>query len=311
MPHKGKPRRGSLRFRRTRAKRIYPSVSFFHDEGVAGSKPLAFAGWKAGMTQVKYSNPESKSPTHGKSIAKAVTIIETPSLLVCGIKFYSGGKSVTEKWMENLPKNIQKKTGKQNGKIPDSAEKARLIVATQPEKSGMKKKKPDVFEIGVGGKDNLEYAKSLLGKEIDVNDVFSQGEKVIITAVTKGHGVTGPVKRYGIRLQGRKDKQMHRHPGSLGSQTPGKMDWRVPMAGQYGFFNRTERNRRIILIGDDASKVNHKGGIVRYGLVKGKYVLIEGSVPGTKKRLVIMRRSALKQVPVETSYVSVESKQGV
>src|SRR3989338_218420 len=310
MPHKGRPRRGSLKYKRVRAARIYPRVSFYSENNEA--KPLMFAGWKAGMTHVKYTDSNSKSPTHGKVVIKAATIIEIPSLLVCGVRFYAGTRTVSEKWMENLPKNVQDKAGKQFGAFVEKADDARIIVATQPEKSGMKKSMPEVFEIGIGGKGpaKIEYAKSLLGKEISARDIFIPGESISATAVTKGYGYTGPVKRYGIRIQFRKDKQMNRHVGSLGPTTPGKVDWRVPQAGQYGFFNRTDKNKRILLIGNDAAKINANGGLLGYGTVKGDYMLIEGSVPGTKKRLIMLRKTQGKADPVELSYVSLESKQG-
>ncbi|MBI4019046.1 MAG: 50S ribosomal protein L3 [Candidatus Aenigmarchaeota archaeon] len=311
MPHKGRPRRGSLQYKRVRAARIYPRISFYSE--IDETKPLMFAGWKAGMTHVKYTDSNSKSPTYGKVITKAATIIEIPSLLVCGVRFYAGARTISEKWMDNLPKSVQDKAGKQLGSFVEKADDVRIIVATQPEKSGMKKSMPEVFEIGIGGKvqDKVEYAKSLLGKEISAKDIFVSGESISVTAVTKGYGYTGPVKRYGIRIQFRKDKQMHRHVGSLGPTTPGKVDWRVPQAGQYGFFNRTDKNKRVLFIGNDAAKINAKGGMLGYGMVKGDYMLIEGSVPGTKKRLVMLRKTKGKANPVELSFVSLHSKQGV
>ncbi|HLD84087.1 MAG TPA: 50S ribosomal protein L3 [archaeon] len=311
MPHKGRPRRGSLQYKRVRAKRIYPRVSFFREGTEA--KPMMFAGWKAGMTHVKYTDSDSKSPTYGKVITKAATILETPSLLVCGVRFYANNRSVGEKWMENLPKNVQKKSGNQAGKFAENAKDARLIVATQPRKSGMKKDMPEIFEIGIGGEapTKIEYAKSLLGKEISAKDIFVSGEAIDVTGVTQGFGYTGPVKRYGIRIQFRKDKQMNRHVGSLGPTTPGKVDWRVPQAGQYGFFTRTEKNKRVLLIGNEPAKINANGGMLGYGLVKSDYMLIEGSLPGTRKRLVMLRKADGKALPVELSYVSLKSKQGV
>ena len=82
------------------------------------------------------------------------------------------------------------------------------------------------------------------------------------------------------------------------------------MAGQHGFFTRTEHNKRILLIDNDGKKVNQRGGILGYGLVKD-FVLLEGSVPGTQKRLVILRRQMRKKakVPVTLDYISTESKQ--
>ena len=151
----------------------------------------------------------------------------------------------------------------------------------------------------------------MLGKALDAKDVFKPGEFVDVSAVTKGSGYTGAVKRYGIRIQTRKDKQMHRHVGSIGSTVPRHIDWRVPMAGQYGYLTRTEFGKRIIEMSDDAKKVTPKGGFVGYGNVKS-YLLVEGSVPGPSKRLIRLRKSvrSAKVAPVDVRYVSTESKQG-
>src|SRR3989338_5749765 len=311
MPHRQRPRRGSLQFYpRKRAARIYSKVSIFHG---TEEKPLAFAGWKAGMTHVKFTEPNSKSPSHGKAVAKAVTIIDTPPLLVCGARFYAGRRAIGEKWMDNLPKDIQGKTGRQLGKVVEGAEDVRLIVATQSQNSSMKRG-TEVFEIGVGGKNKTAVATSLIGKQISAKDVFANGEKIIVSSVTKGHGFTGPVKRFGIRIQTRKDKQMNRHVGSIGPTTPRKVDWRVPAPGQHGLHTRTDFNKKILLIEEDPTKINVKGGYLRYGNVKSTYLLIEGSVPGTPKRFLILKkasRASKKELPVDLQYISLESKQGV
>jgi large subunit ribosomal protein L3 len=188
------------------------------------------------------------------------------------------------------------------------------VVATQPTKSGMRKKKPDVFEIALGGgyTKKIEYALSILGKEISAKDIFSKGEAIDVVAVTKGYGFTGPVKRFGIKLQRRKDQQMHRHAGSVGSVTPRMISWTVPLAGQYGFLKRTEYGKRILLLDSKPDSINTKGGLLGYGLVKGDYILIEGSVPGTKKRLIRIRKSVRPKPPaaIEVGFVSTSSKQG-
>ncbi|MCK5630480.1 MAG: 50S ribosomal protein L3, partial [Nanoarchaeota archaeon] len=64
-----------------------------------------------------------------------------------------------------------------------------------PSLTGIGKKKPEMFEIAVGGnkEDQLNYAKSMLGKEINVADVFKGGQQLDIHAITKGKGVQGPV----------------------------------------------------------------------------------------------------------------------
>lgn len=319
MPKRSRPRRGSLQFwPRKRAARIYPRVS--HYALSKDTKPLGFAGWKAGMTHVQLVDVNSASPTYGKVLTKAATIIDAPSLFVCAVRFYkktsSGLKAIGEKWAEKIPKeiNIEKKTLHGKGAAKESFDDVRLLVCTDPSKGGVKKKKPELFELVVGGDANKkqEYVLSILGKEISSKDVFKPGEFVDVSAVTKGHGYEGPVKRFGVRLGTRKSKQAHRHTGSMGPTTPGHISWTVPQAGQYGFFTRTEYNKRILMMDDDVKKINPRGGIVGYGLVPKSFILIEGSVPGHRKRLVRIRKATRtsKFQPSEIKNISLESKQG-
>lgn len=71
------------------------------------------------------------------------------------------------------------------------------------------------------------------------------------------------------------------------------------MAGQMGYHSRVEYNKQILKI-DDAKEndVTPQGGFLRYGKVNGKYMLIKGSIPGPKKRL-IMFTHAIKNHPKE------------
>jgi len=305
MPKRGKPRRGSLQYwPRKRARRIYPTTSTWPE--TKETVPLGFAGYKAGMLNVICIEK-------GKHIVRPVTVLDASPLFVCGFRLYQKSSSglipLKESWNEKIPNDAELKIakGKRTKLSDDEINKmsditdVRLIVCTQPQKSGMKKKKGEIFEIGIGGdiKKKIEYAKSMLGKEINAKDVFKAGEYVDVSAVTKGHGFTGPVKRYGIRIQCRKDKQMHRHVGSIGSTVPRKVDWRVPQAGQYGFFTRTEFNKKIF--GFEGKKINPKGGFVGYGLVNNA-ILIGGSTPGPRKRLIRIRkaeRPVRKIEPVE------------
>jgi len=320
-------RRGSLQFwPRKRASRIYPCVNW---DGTArrvsgaDGKLLGFAAWKAGMTHISMVDARPNTPTHNKVVWRPVTVFDAPSVFVVGYRFYKasldGLKADGEVWFDSIPKELElnRKTfaAKKKSESKEFVD-VRLIVATQPKKSGMAKKKPDVLELGIGGKDaakKLEYAKSLLGKELGAADVFKAGDFIDATGVTRGFGFEGPVKRYGIRIQGRKDKQMQRHAGSIGGTTPRKVDWRVPLAGQFGFFTRTEFNKRMLMISDEGGKVNPKGGFVGYGLVPKTFIMIEGSVPGPSKRLVVLRkalRPSRKETPVDIKSISLASKQG-
>ncbi|MBI5347430.1 MAG: 50S ribosomal protein L3 [Candidatus Aenigmarchaeota archaeon] len=326
MPKHSRPRRGSLQYwPRKRAKRIYPRVGFVKKEKEA--KPLAFAAWKAGMTHIEITDSKKGSRTFGRPISKPVTILDAPSLLVCGLRFYKkipSGMAVAGETWAKVSKHLSRKVGNPKSiddprssvrevKEPEKWDDVRLIVSTQPSKSGMKKKKPDVFEIEIGGEKEKKsgYAKSMLGKEINPEDVFATGEWLDVKAVTKGHGFTGPVKRFGIKIQTRKDQQHHRHAGSIGGVIPRKVDWRVPLPGQHGFHVRTEYCKRLMKIAKDG-KINPKGGFIGYGVVNN-YMIIEGSVPGPGKRLVILKKSTRPKavVPVDIKYISTESKQGV
>ena len=307
---------------RKRAKRIYPRTRFWPSS--KDVKPLGFAGWKAGMTHILLTDSNPKSPTYGKSIARPATIIDAPSLFVCGFRVYrssaSGLMTIGEKWTTKLPKGLElmRKTSpsrKEEGRNFADAKDVRLIVCTQPGRSGIAKKKPDVFELGVGGDSaiqKIEYAEANLGKELSAKDIFRSGDFIDVSAVTKGHGYTGSVKRFHIRIQGRKSKQMHRHVGSIGSTVPRKVDWRVPQAGQHGFHSRTEFNKRVLMIEEDPSKIIPKGGFLGYGLIPESFIMIEGTVPGHRKRLIRMRKSVRnsKHVPPEIKYISLASKQG-
>lgn len=324
MPKRKAPRKGSLAFApRKRAKRIYPRVKNWPcSEKI---KMMGFSGYKVGMTHVIIMDTRKNSPTHGEEISIPVTIIECPPLKVLGIRFYqkstTGLKVLTEVWDESVKKDgdlsrkvkIGNLKSKENfakiEKEMDKIQDVRVIIKTQPRQSGLGKKKPEIFEIGIGGKDikeKLNFSKEILGKEVKINNVFKEGEYVDTIAVTKGKGTQGVVKRFGVKIQVRKAKKHIRHIGTLGSERPGRVLWTVPMAGQMGFFTRTEFNKRIIKIGEDGKEITPKSGFINYGIIKGNYVLLEGSVPGSRKRLIILRHAIR---PPKIPFLPTEIKQ--
>ncbi|MEM5882720.1 MAG: 50S ribosomal protein L3 [Candidatus Aenigmatarchaeota archaeon] len=321
MVKKSKPRSGSLAFYpRKRARRIYPKIKTYPES--EKSKILAFAGYKAGMAQAIVVDTKKGSPTYGQEISVPVTIIDCPPLKVVGIRVYKktskGFKVFTEAWIKDLPKDLERKIKvkpKEENleKIEKNLEKIsklRLIVCTQPRLSGIKKKKPEIFEIEVGGKEikeKFDFAKSLLGKEISVKDFVREGELVDVIAVTKGKGFAGPVKRFGVKIQVRHAKKKLRHVGTLGSQVPRRVLYTVPQAGQLGFQTRTELNKRVLKIGESGKEVNPKGGFIRYGVISSNYLVIQGSVPGPKKRLIMLRHAIrpgkVKFFPIEVKEI--------
>jgi large subunit ribosomal protein L3 len=296
-------------------------------KGKTGSvKPIEFAGYKAGMTHVIFSDTKKKSVTHGLDVSRPVSVIECPPLLVFGIKFYRKENNAYKEagmiWAKDLKKDVARKLDVPKkaksqfsdfeGRLAELAD-IRLLVHTQPRDTGIGKKKPEVFELDVSGstEDKWKYAKEKLGKEIDVSEVFAEGEYIDLKAVTKGKGYQGPVKRFNIKIRSRKNKGKMRHVGNLGAYTPARvLPGTIAQAGQMGFQNRTEFNKRLIKIGKDG--VHVAGGFVNYGEVKKNYVFIEGSVPGAKKRLVFLRKSFRNpdsKDPVEVKYVNLGSQQ--
>jgi large subunit ribosomal protein L3 len=79
--------------------------------------------------------------------------------------------------------------------------------------------------------------------------------------------------------------------------------WTVPQMGQMGFHIRTEYNKWVLQVGDDAKMVEKPGGWKHYGVVKSSYMILFGSVPGVPKRLIRMRHAIRLQEKTEAPEV--------
>jgi len=107
--------------------------------------------------------------------------------------------------------------------------------------------------------------------------------------VTKGHGSQGPVKRFGITLKANKSEKGQRRPGSLAPWHPARVTFRAPQMGQTGFHNRITYNSLIIKVGDITElNINPVEGFHQYGNIKNDYIILAGSLPGTKKRGLVL-----------------------
>ena len=192
----------------------------------------------------------------------------------------------------------------------------RAIAASQPRLAKIGKKKPDLMEVKIDGgtvKDQLEFAKKLLGKEVKVADVFKEGMDVDVIGITKGKGIQGPVKRWGIKKLKHKSRKTVRGVGSIGPWHPHYVMYSVPRAGQMGFAQRTEYNKQILKIGDNGADVTPKGGFLHYGPIKTEFTLLRGTIPGPANRLVALRMPARGRVsgePPKLEMISLASKQG-
>ncbi len=297
MPTTRRPRFGSLAYYpRKRTKRLVARVRAWASTKEA--KLLGFAGYKVGMIHLMIIDNNPNSMTKGETISCPGTIIECPPLKTASIRFYKktvdGMKAVSDVLAESLDKELERKIlmpKSKKKKIEDikDFDDLTLLVYTQPKLSGVGKKKPELFEIEIGGKkeEKLNYAKNVLGKEINVGDVFKEGSQVDVHAITKGKGLQGPMKRFGIGRRSHKSEKSIRNPGSLGPWR-GQVNimWKVAHAGQMGYFQRTEHNKWLLKIENKGEGINPKGGFLRYGVVKNPYVILKGSAAGIKKRLI-------------------------
>ena len=331
---KKRPRRGSLAYwPRVRASRISGHVDMWaQPKDLKAPKLLGFCAYKAGMTSINAIDNRPRALTKGEEINYAVSIIETPNLKPFSVRLYKqtpyGQHLISEFMSETLDKNLLRVINapkKRNVKLDDfkkhlaNASRVGVVVQTQPQTTGFAKKTPDIFEFPVAGgtlQQQFDYALSILGKEVQFTDVFKQGEFVDAHGVTKGKGFQGMIKRMGIRLESHRAEKGRRHRASMGPITPARVAWWVAQSGQMGNHQRTEFNRQILKVADVKTfNPNPVSGISHYGLVQGSYVLIAGSVPGAKKRLITFthparpRKNLFSQAP-EIVAISRRSQQG-
>jgi large subunit ribosomal protein L3 len=303
-----KPRRGSLAFRpRKRAESQNPSFNAWPD--VKEKSILGFAGYKAGMITANWIEQLEGKKGSIRAVGGA-TVIETPPMQVYGVRYINNGickDLITDN--QEILKLLKAK--KLNFSLKDRVEElknlkdengnVRLLTFTMPGLTGIGKKHIERMEIAVGGadlKEKVDYALSLLGKELRVKDVLKPGMFVDVSAITKGKGWQGPVKRFGVAKQRRKATGKVRHVGTLGQFHPGYTFYTVPHAGQTGYHKRVEVNKWIlaVLSKEKALEITPKSGFPHYGVLRNEAIVIKGSVPGPVKRLVRIRYSMKKQV---------------
>ena len=107
-------------------------------------------------------------------------------------------------------------------------------------------------------------------------DVFAAGDKIDATAISKGKGFQGAIKRHGqSRGPMAHGSKFHRHAGSNGSASdPSKVFKGKKMPGQMG-------NKRITIQNLEVVKVDAENNLI----------LVKGAVPGPKKSLVTIKET--------------------
>jgi large subunit ribosomal protein L3 len=143
--------------------------------------------------------------------------------------------------------------------------------------------KPQAGHYGAAGVDpgkrlvelRIEDASSYsVGQEIDAG-VLGAGQKVDVTAVSKGKGFAGGMKRHNFKGQGAShgNHKKHRSPGAIGAcATPARVFKGTRMAGRMGGSRVTTLNLEVIAADPER-----------------EVVLVKGAVPGPRGGLVMIR----------------------
>lgn len=292
MPTTKRPRKGSLRFwPRKRIYKFLPSVNWGAIN--SGKKLKGFIAYKAGMASALVKDNTPNSMTKGKQIIIPVTILECPPMKILSVRFYKNGIVAKEILAEQLDKELKSKIKipKKNIAKLDSVKTSEyddisLIIYSQPKKTEIKKN-PDLAEIGLTGtiEEKINFIKENINKEISILDFFEKGQLVDLRGLTKGKGLQGPLKRFGLKLKHHKTEKGRRRPGSLGPWHPARVTFRAPISGQMGLFNRIIYNNKIIDLGKSENKFNN---IKNYGKLNSDYILVAGSVQGPAKRQLLI-----------------------
>lgn len=131
-----------------------------------------------------------------------------------------------------------------------------------------------------------------LNQEIKT-DIFSAGDFVDVTGVSKGHGFAGVVKRHGFgggpQTHGQSDKL--RAPGAIGPQRPQKVRKGLRMAGRMGGVGSTIQKLKVVKI-----------------IPEKNILLVKGPVPGVKNGQVVIS-STVKKVKAKPAVAPVAHKE--
>ena len=114
-----------------------------------------------------------------------------------------------------------------------------------------------------------------VGQTVSIEDLFSAGDQVDVSGVSKGKGFAGHIKRHNFR-RGPKThgSDHHREPGSIGpGTTPGRVYKGVRMAGHMGDDGVTIKKVRVVRTDPERN-----------------LLLVKGSLPGARGSLILVRK---------------------
>nr|CBN08632.1 small nucleolar RNA, C/D box 43 [Microcosmus squamiger] len=289
------PRHGSLGFLpRKRCRHHRGRVrSFPRDDKTKPCHLTAFLAYKAGMTHIVRDVDRPGSKMNKKEVVEAVTILETPPIIVVGVigyiqtprglrtlntifaehlsdeckrRFYKNWYSAKKKAFSKACHKWQDEDGKQQidqdfAKMKKYCTVIRVIAHSQMKLLPVRQKKAHLMEIQINGgsiADKVEYARNLLEKPVKVADLFGQDEMIDIIGVTKGHGYKGVTSRWHTKKLPRKTHKGLRKVACIGAWHPARVAFSVARSGQKGYHHRTEINKKIYRVGVGIHKEGNK-----------------------------------------------------
>jgi len=251
------------------------------------SKPVhltAFLGFKAGMTHIVREMDKPGSKVNKKEVVEAVTVIETPAMVIFGIvgyietprgprvlktifaehmsedckrRFYKNWYRSKKKAFTKYAKRWQDDAGKKTieadlAKMKKYCSSIRVLAHTQAKLLKKREKKAHIMEIQVNGgtvAEKIDWAREKLEKQVPIEQVFSQDELIDCIGVTKGMGMKGVTSRWGTKKLPRKTHKGLRKVACIGAWHPSRVSYTVARAGQKGYHHRTEMNKKIFRMG--------------------------------------------------------------
>ena len=307
------PRRGSLAFSpRARHQVLVPRVRNWTSRGIDKPTLGGYPLFKVGMIQVVTLDDREKTPNFGKPMFNPATVLSAPSVTVYGFRGYGRKNGIdfalVDVFANNLPEEIQGRISlirnSKNAELFDASlkkvesllgqiESFTAIVGVNPSETGLSNGNPQIQEVGIVGgspKAQFEYLKGVVGNVVKASDYFRPGSFIDTIAVTKGKGFEGVITRFGVKRKQHKSRKTVREVGVISPWHPATVMYTVPRAGQMGFHQRIDKNKRILAVSSaQQNPITPSGGFPHFGDIRGDYVIVKGSVPGPIKRLVDMR----------------------
>jgi len=280
------PRHGSMAFTpKKRSRRHRGKVKAFPKDDP--QKPVhltAFIGYKAGMTHIVREVDKPGSKVNKKEVVEAVTILETPPMVIVGIVGYietpKGLRAFKTVWAEHLSEDCRrrfyknwykskkkaftkyskkwadplgkKEIEKDLARMKKYCKVIRVIAHTQMKLMRKRQKKAHIMEVQLNGgtvPQKIEWARKHFEKSVPIDEIFTQDEMIDVIGVTKGKGFKGVTSRWHTKKLPRKTHKGLRKVACIGAWHPSRVQFTVARAGQKGYHHRTEINKKIYRIG--------------------------------------------------------------